>query len=189
MIKITIPLLLIGLLLGLPAFADDALTTKTVRSFVDSIKELDQLSKKYEDDKSFIADEDRSMDQAIQMMQSPFSSAINDMKASKFYNEYLGVIKRHGFKTPEQWSQVGNRIYFAMAAVQMERETPGDIDQQMAQAQEQMKSSGMSAEQQKMMMDMMAASRQMIEQFKDVPQADKDAVKPYIEEFERLGEE
>lgn len=187
--RITVPFFLIGLMLCMPLLASDALTSKTVRNFIDSIKGLEQLSKKYEDDKSFASGGGKSMDETMQMIQSPFSTAATEMKASQAYKEYLNVIKRHGFDTPEQWSQVGNRIYYAIAAVQMEREMPGDIDQQMAQAQEQMRASGMSAEQQKMMMDMMAASRQVMQQFKNVPQADRDVVKPFIEEFERLGDE
>lgn len=187
--RITVPLLLFALFISMPLLASDALTGKTVRDFIDSLKELEQLGNKYESDRTTTSDGNQSIDQTMQMIQSPFSTAASEMIASKFYNEYLGVIKRHGFVSAEQWSQVGNRIYYAIAAVQMEKEMPGNMDQQIAQAQEQMKASGMSAEQQKMMIDMMAASRQAMQQFENVPQADREVVKPYIAEFEQLGDQ
>lgn len=187
--RISIPLLILGMLVSMPLLAGDALTAETVRSFIDSLKDLEQLGKKYENDPAFDTGKNQSVDQVVQQMQSPFTSMNNAMSGSKAYDEYISLLKRNGFNSPEQWGQTGNRIYRAMAAVQMEKEMPKDIDQQMAQAQEQMKASGMSAEQQKMMMDMMAASKQMIQQFRDVPRADRDVVEPYIAEFERLGDE
>ena len=185
--RITIPLLTIGLLLSLPAFAEDALSSKTVRNFISSLKELEQLGKKYQNDPAFKTETNQSVDQVMQRMQSPFSTMNNAIKGSKAYDEYISLLKRNGFESPEQWSRTGNRIYRAMAAVQMEREMPKDIDQQMEQAQQQMKSSGMSAEQQKMMMDMMIGSRRVMKEFQDVPQTEREVVKPYIAEFEELG--
>ncbi|WP_455198087.1 hypothetical protein [Kaarinaea lacus] len=187
--RMLFPLLIIGLSFSLPLYAGDALSSKTVRSFIDSLKDIEQLGRKYENDPAFKTDENQSFDQAMQQMQSPFSQMNTAIKNSKAYDEFVDAIKRNGFNSPEQWSQTGNRIYRAIAAVQMEKEMPKDMDQQMAQARQQMQSSGMSAEQQKMMMDMMAASRQMMQQFKDVPKADRETVTPFIAEFEQLGEE
>lgn len=185
--RIAIPLIVIGLFVSFPVLAGDALSSNTVRSFINSLKDLEQLGKKYENDPAFEVGSKQSIDQTMQRMQSPFSTMNHAMSGSKAYDDYVSLIKRNGFNSPDQWSQTGNRIYRAMAAVKMEKEMPGDIDQQIVQAQQQMKSSGMSAEQQKMMMEMMAASRQMMQQFREVPQADRDVVKPYIVEFERLG--
>jgi len=187
--RIAIPLLVIGVFVSFPLLADDALTSNTVRSFISSLRDLEQLGKKYENDPAFATESSLSMDQAIQRMQSPFSTVSHAMHGSKAYDEYISLLKRNGFNSPEQWSQTGNRIYRAMAAVQIEKEMPSDMDQQIAQAQQQMKSNGMSAEQQKMMLDMMSASQQMMQQFRDVPQADRDVVKPFIAEFEQLGKE
>ncbi|WP_455217277.1 hypothetical protein [Kaarinaea lacus] len=187
--RMLFPLLVIGLCFSLPLFADDTLSSKTVRSFINSLKDIEQLGKKYESDPAFKTEQTQSFDQAMQRMQSPFSTMDKAIKGSNAYDEYVSLIKRNGFSSPEQWSQTGNRIYRAIAAVQMEKEMPKDMDQQMVQAQEQMKNSGMSAEQQQMMMNMMAASQQMMQQFKDVPRADRDVVTPFIAEFEQLGAE
>lgn len=186
--RITVPLLIISLFFSPLIFAGDELTAKTVRNFIDSLKDLEQLGKKYENDPAFEVESNQSVDQAMQQMQAPFSTMNSAMRGSKAYDEYVKLLKRNGFDSPEQWSRNGNRIYRAMAVVQMEKEIPADMDQQMARAQEQMRNSGMSAEQQQMMMNMMSASQQMMQQFRDVPQADRDVVKPYIAEFEKLGE-
>lgn len=185
--RISIPLLVFGLFLSLPLFAGDGLTSATVRNFIDSLKDIEQLSKKYENDPVFDSAANQSVDQTMQRIESPFSTMTNSMEGSKIYNEFVIIVKRHGFDSAEQWSLVGNRIYRAMAAIQMDKEMSGDMESQMTQAQEKMKSSGMPAEQQRMMMEMMTASRHVMQQFRNVPQTDREVVKPYIAEFEQLG--
>ena len=122
-----------------------------------------------------------------EIIQSPFLTATKEIKASKAYNEYLDVIKSQGFSSAEQWGQIGDRIYRAFAAIKLEKDMPSDMDQQMAKAMAQMKSSGISSEQQQMMMDMMSASQQALKQFENVPQADKDAVRPHMKAIEQLN--
>lgn len=59
--RIAVFLFFFGWLLSLPLYAEEALTGKTVRQFIDSISNLEQLSKKYGDDQRFTSEENRSM--------------------------------------------------------------------------------------------------------------------------------
>ena len=132
-----------------------------------------------------------AMGQATNKMeraQVPFSSALGSMQGHQAYNEILGVIRGNGFADADQWALIGDRVMKAYIGLRMEAQQP-EYNAQIQQAMQQIQNSDMSAEQKQMMMQMMQGSSQAMANFQNVPDADKQAVKPHlaaIEGWERL---
>ncbi len=189
--------------------AEPRLTSDNVSRFLDSLPDFEALGQKYGQETrresrkqarkmphgaagyaGMSADEAMAMaapsEAELERAASPFSSSIPEMRASNGWNDMLATVKRHGFSSVEEWAAVGDRAMRAFAAAQMKREMP-EIDAQMAEMQKSLAQSGMSKKQQEAMMQMVNSSRQTMQTFQDVPEADKKAVAPHLDRFEALS--
>ncbi len=97
----------------------------------------------------------------------------------------LATVKKHGFSSIEEWANVGDRSVRAYAATKMETEMP-KMDEQMKEARESLKKSGMPPAQQEAMLKMMNAGSEMMKAYEDVSAADKKAIKPFWKDIEGL---
>lgn len=117
---------------------------------------------------------------------APLSSGIPEMYESGGFDEMLVTVKRHGFSSVEQWAGIGDKAIRAYAATKIGEQVP-EMNKQMKEMKAKLAKSGMPAEQQEAMMEMMGAGSTIMESFNDVPSADKKAIKPFISQLENLG--
>jgi hypothetical protein len=163
-----------------------SLTPKNIEGFIDSVRDLQELSTKYGAEK--IVNPDISGSGSMAGAASPFSTAIAQMQGQQAYDEMLAVIKRHGFSDLDQWGTIADRIMRAFAANSMKTGLP-QMDEQMQQALEQIEKSNMTDAQKDAMRQMMQSSSQMMDIYADVPEADKAAVFPFMSDLETLGQQ
>lgn len=157
----------------------EALTDQTIRSFISSLEALQGM----EDDYDELADElaNEKDDGEMPDMSRIFSSSVEEMKGHDMYNKLEDVVQQHGFSSPEQWGEIGDRIFHAWGALEMGKQS-GDMNQEMARAMEEIDNNPhMSEAQKQQMREMMGGAMSAVEQAANAPEADKQAVRPHIE--------
>lgn len=175
---ILLTLALLFAVAGFPAHAE-TLTDQTVRSFITSLEALQGMEDKYDDLPGDLAGQDGDVEMAD--MSRMFSSAIEKLKGHPVYNELKGVIRQHGFASPEQWGATGDRIFNAWAALEMGQQS-GHMNQGMARAMEEMENNPNISEAQKQQMrEMMGGAMSAMNHLNNVSEADKQAVRPHLE--------
>ena len=162
-----------------------SLTAQNIGGFIDSVRDLQEISTKYGAEK--IVNPDISDGGSMTGAASPFSTAIAQMQGQQAYDEMLAVIKRHGFSDLDQWGTIADRIMRAFAANSMNTGLP-QMDEQMQQALEQIEKSNMTDAQKDAMRQFMQSSSQMMDVYADVPETDKAAVLPFMSNLETLGQ-
>ena len=185
----TLVKVMLGCTLWLPLVAAAAdLTSDMVGRFVASMGGMQEIAAQYEDiGESNTAFEPQAMDDIAQRAMTPFSSNLSEMQAHEGYGDLLAMIRKHGFDSAEQWAQVGDRVVRAYAALKIASEAP-DMDQQMAQAMQELENANLTPEQKQMMQGMLQSSTVVVNAFRDVPDADKAAVQPHIGAIEAWSE-
>ena len=164
----------------------ELLTPQNIEGYIDSVRDLQEISKKYGAEK--IVNLDISSGGSMAGAASPFSMAIAQMKGQQAYNEMLEVIKRHGFSDLDKWGTTADRIMRAFAANSMKTELLPQMDEQMQQALAQIEKSDMTDEQKDAMRQMMQSSIQMMDIYADVPETDKAVVLPFMSDLKNLGQ-
>ena len=163
----------------------ELLTPQNIEGYIDSVRDLQEISKKYGAEK--LVSPDISSGGSMAGAVSPFSMAIAQMQGQQAYNEMLEVIKRHGFSDLDKWGTTADRIMRAFAANSMKTELP-QMDEQMQQALEQIEKSNMTDAQKDAMRQIMQSSSQMMDVYADVPETDKASVLPFMSDLETLGQ-
>ncbi|ASP38552.1 hypothetical protein CHH28_07630 [Bacterioplanes sanyensis] len=112
---------------------------------------------------------------------------IEPLQQAGLYGEMKSLLGRHGYDTPEQWAQATVQIVSAYAATQL-RASPMESDPDFLRQQLQQLDNHphMSAEQKQEMKNMMLATINMIERFRQVPDADVAAIQPYLSQLDQL---
>ena len=164
----------------------ELLTPQNIEGFIDSVRDLQEISTKYGAEK--IVNPDISGSGSMAGAASPFSTAIAQMQGQQAYDEMLAVIMRHGFSDLDQWGTIADRIMRAFAANSMNTGLP-QMDEQMQQALEQIEKSNMTDAQKDTMRQIMQSSIQMMDVYADVPETDKAAVLPFMSAIEALGQQ
>ncbi|MBU2953105.1 hypothetical protein [Marinobacter sp. F3R08] len=105
-------------LLVLPAHAD-TLKSSTIESFLASVQDMMPLfydSEGNSPEESFAEDDDWNMD-----LTNMYSGMVKELSNHPpTLKKVSGVAKRHGFTNLEQWGQIGDRIFNAYMAINME---------------------------------------------------------------------
>ena len=165
------------------AHAAEQLTGSMVGQFIKTMNDLRQIAARYDEPDQL--GEIGSMSEAMERAAAPFSSSLSTMREYQGYAEFESAISAAGFASIEQWAGVGDRVIIAYGAIKMSERAP-DLDIQMAQAMQKLENSGMSEAQKQMMREMMQSSSRAVQAYTDAPQADKDAVMPFIAELEAM---
>lgn len=181
MIRLHPVLLTVIYLLALSSISAHAetLTDQTVRSFISSLEELQTM----EDEFSELTEDFSDEEDAAEMpdMSRIFSSSVEEMKGHDMYNELEDLVQQYGFSSPEQWGEIGDRIFHAWGALEM-GEQSGDMNQEMARAMEEIDNNPhMSEAQKQQMREMMGGAMSAVEQAANAPEGDKRAVRPHME--------
>ncbi len=168
------------------ASAADTLKGDDIQHFMNAMKPLKKLGKKYD----FEDNEDTSAAQMPEGDFGPMSRSLAQVKDHKAYNEFKSIISKAGFSSPERWAIVGDRVMRAYISLKMLEElTPEKIQELQVSIEAVEKNEYLSAQTKKQLLDSM---KQMIALKGDVPKetkADQDALKPYLAKLERLFEE
>lgn len=160
--------------------ASPALTEAQIRGFIASMPDLEAFGEKYPDiDNDDDDDDDPDFSR-------PISSSINKLRGHEAYKPFAQIVKRHGFSSPEQWGQVGDRVLRAMFAASMD-ETSADSKAQLAEVLKQIDAEpDLSPEQRAEMKEMIMSGMGFMLALDDVPQADIDAIRPHMAELQRM---
>jgi hypothetical protein len=103
------------------------------------------------------------------------------MKGHELYDDLAKAVRSHGFSSPEQWGETGDRIFRAWSALEMGQQS-GQMNQEMAKAMEEINNNPhMSEAQKQQMRDMMGGAKSMMDHASSAPEADKRAVRPHME--------
>jgi len=158
------------------------LTKAKAESFVACLGDIIEIGKKYEGEDAPAL--------TCHLTDDDFGAAIAAMSAHPAYKEISTTFEKHGFEGPEDWAQTSQRFLSAYSALKLE-EQDTDINAEMNKAIDQIRENTMLTDEQKdQMIDMMMAQQQLFDDFQgDTSDADKEAVKAVIEEFEELSSE
>jgi len=178
----------ISLLFTFSTYAQTAgnLTRQNIEGYLDSIRDLQKISKKYNTEE--ILSPGVSASESMAQGNDSFSTAITQMQGHKAYDEMLAVIERHGFSDIQQWGTIGERIMRAFAANSVETEMPA-MDKQMQQALEEIEKSNLTGAQKDAMRQMMESSLQIMNSYTDASGSDRAAVLPFMSAIEALGQQ
>src|SRR5690625_2786469 len=93
------------------------LTDAQVRNFIASMPDVEVLGEQYPEIDDGLDEDDDEID-----FTNPISSGIAKMRGQEAYKSLSQIVKRHGFSSPEQWGQVGDRVVRAMMALSMDED-------------------------------------------------------------------
>ncbi|MAM88095.1 hypothetical protein [Allohahella sp. A8] len=120
------------------------------------------------------------------MPNSP-EAMVKPIKEAGLYDEAEKLVSKHGFDSPEDFSETSLQILSAYASVKMKEEMGQDVDamyQQMQDAKKELENSGMSDQQKQMMAQQFAMAEQAYDAIKAVPEADRKAIQPFMAEID-----
>lgn len=169
-------------LLVMPAMAD-SLKSSTIESFLASKQEVVTVLELTAENQptAFSDDETWNMD-----FTSVYSGLVDELRNHPpTFNKVNGVVERYGFESLSQWSQVGDRIFSAYMAINMEGQPAFDTG-----AMENYMSSIESLPEADLqnMRTMMEGAISSSEMARNAPAEDIEAVRPYVAELKALYE-
>lgn len=169
-------------LLVMPAMAD-SLKSSTIESFLASKQEVVTVLERTAENQptGFSDDETWNMD-----FTSVYSGLVDELRNHPpTFNKVNGVVERYGFESLSQWSQIGDRIFSAYMAMNMEGQPAFDTG-----AMENYMSSIESLPEADLqnMRTMMEGAISSSEMARNAPAEDIEAVRPYVAELKALYE-
>lgn len=164
------------LLVASLANAEQALTSKQIQQWLNSVNTIQQWAEKQEglEDKMPANTNDVFSAEAM----------IAQLKEAGVYNDAKTIIQDNGFDSPEQWASIQMKIIKAMISLEMDKENVNASEIQ-AQLDQIKNNPSIPAEQKEMMINMIKSSMGMIEQMSNAPEADKKALKPFLPQIKK----
>ncbi len=170
----------VALLAAAPALAAGApLTDELIKGYAASIPEVDKMMDKYKDTEAFDFQRDDFEPSAGEDW-APISTAAEGIKRSAASDDFLSVIRQHGFDSIDQWGDVGDRVTRAMVAIQVEEDSPNaraEMERAMAELEA---SEELSPEQKEMMRGQLEMAMGVMKSVSNAPEADVEAVRPHM---------
>ena len=159
----------------------EPLTDQKIRSFISSLEQLQGMEDEFEELNEDLATEEDAAE--MPDMSRLFSSSVEKMKGHEMHDRLEKVVHQHGFDGTEQWGRIGDRIFHAWSALEM-GEQSGQVDQEMAKAMAEIDNNpNMSEAQKQQMREMMGGAMSAYKQAANAPEADKQAVRPHLEDL------
>lgn len=116
------------------------------------------------------------------------SAAVSRMAGAPEAAQAAGIVSKHGFSGLDDWATVGDRVMQAYMAIEMQGEDVQGQRAEMEAARSQiMNSPDMTAEQKKMMLQMLGNAGAMMDQAGKADPADIAAVQPHLERIRSMG--
>lgn len=159
-----------------------ALDGSTIDRWIDSMEELQKWGDEQPDaaiDPDFNADMGNPMD---------FDFGAMLERSAREHSEVRSIVRDYGF-SPEEWADVGTRIFHAFMAIEM-KGASAEAEREMAEAREQIENNPHMSEQQKEMMrqQLQHAQQAMGGMVEDVPDDDRRAVESRRDRLNRFFE-
>jgi len=180
-----LPVLALGLLLCAPTQAQQTrpLGDRDVSAFVASFPELRRLGEKYETE--FAGQGGMAAGGSAPGPSDMFAGALTRMKASRGYDEFLAILRKHGFADAEHWAEVSSRVMAAFLSLKMGAAMP-QMQAQLEQARQRIEANpSLTPEQKQMMLEQMQASMGMMRS-SQASAADIAAVEPHAAAIEKI---
>jgi hypothetical protein len=158
-----------------------SLTDAKVKSFVASWSQVAQLFDEhdYEDDEFIDDDEDDEIFSAVNMI----SDMLRAMEDDPVYARVDAIARQHGFSSIDEWGAVGDRVMRAAFAVSM-GDFGLDAEERLEQAMREIDQNPHLTEEQKQeFLRSMREAAEMRAEVAAAPEADKAAVRPYLDEI------
>lgn len=96
------------------------------------------------------------------------------------------VVRKHGFSGAEDWGRTGDRILLAVISLQMADLAPA-MEQEIERLKRDIRNNEHFSDAQKTRMQtMLKASSRLVERVSEVADADRDAVKPWLDELGKV---
>lgn len=164
----------------------EALSDSQIQNFIASLVELNAMEDEFADLK---LEMDREQDrQEMPDFEHLISESITKMEAHPEFDTFKDVIDDHGFDSPAEWGETGDRIFRAWMAIEMERQGAA-MNQDMAQAMAEIDSNPhMTQAQKDQMKAMMGGAMSAMEQARNAPPADVQALRPHLDKLRAATE-
>ncbi|SFR51497.1 hypothetical protein SAMN05216203_1048 [Marinobacter daqiaonensis] len=163
----------------------ESLTDSKIRSFIDSLESAQALGDEYPELEQDMAD-DNDMPDLTRL----FSSSLAKLDRNpQIRGKLKNIVVDHGFDSLESWGRTGDRIYAALVALEMggqAAKSAREMEQALAEVEN---NPNISDAQKAEMRQRMSAAMSGMEAAQNVPEADKQAVRPFVDELEALGDE
>lgn len=176
-------LMAITLVLFMPLAMAGQLTAKQVEQWLDAMPQLTSWLSQHEEqlDADHVVKDSASLDQV-------FAKGVEQLRTKGLYDAFNQEVTANGFDSVEQWAELSREITMAYMAIEMEHELIS-ASQMEAQLQQLQAAEGLSPEEKAMMEQMMKASLMMVQAAQKVPEANKKAIRPYVERITRQFDE
>lgn len=163
-----------------------SLTDAQVRNFVSSWSDVQVLfDEEYDEEDVYDGDDDDYEFSPSTMI----SEGLAEIRGKPVYRSLQRLVRQHGFSGVDDWASVGDRVMRAALALNLEGHAPV-MDDEMAQAMREIQENPHLSEEMKQdMIQAMQDSVAMMAEFEDAPEADKNAVRPYLDELLHVWED
>lgn len=177
-------LLVLSFLFALVTFQahGETLTDQKIRSFINTLEALQGMEDNYDDMPEGLDTDEGEL--GMDNISNIFSSSVESMKGHDAYDDLKKAVQQHGFSSPEQWGETGDRIFRAWSALEMGSmgQQSAQMNEEMARAMEQIENNpNMSEAQKQQMRSMMGGAMSAMDNAANAPEADKNAVRPHLE--------
>lgn len=174
---------LAALLISTFALAADTLESKQIEQWIEAMPEMQAWGKKNEAALMEHQNRENLLPESTEEMVKP-------IKDAGLYDEAEALVKKYGFDSPEQFSDISLQLISAMASIKMAGEDSvslAELQKEMESSKAQLEASPLPAAQKQAMLNQMQQAQKMYERMQNVPEADKAAVKPYMEQIEAVS--
>lgn len=174
--------MLVCLLLLTPLAARaEPLTEQAVRSFIHTLEAFQSMEGEFQGLTEDL--ESQNKDMRMPDMSRIFSSSVEKMKGHEAYGRMEEVVQEQGFDSVESWGKAGDRIVHAWSALEMSKHS-GMSGDEMSQAMGKINNNpNMSEAQKEQMRQMMGGAISAMQQAANAPEADKQAVRPFLDDL------
>jgi len=171
---------------GITARADTALSENDIRHFMNAMKPLQELGKKYD----FVDNNHLPMATLDMNSFSPMSHSLEKVKNHKAFDEFSSIIQGAGFSSVEQWANIGDRIIRAYLSLRIVAEmTPEKIQEIQKSLAEVKQNNYLSPEVKKQLLNSLKRSITLEKNMSNGDKADQKSLKAHLVELEQYFEE
>lgn len=152
------------------------LTDKAVTSYIQSLKEMEGLSEKINQE-----DTDDATAMAELWLKGDSQEIAQHLQSKDYYPELRSAIEKAGFSDVTDWVNIAQRVTNAFMALELD-EQGGDVAAQMEAGLEQIRNSTQLTDDQKeALIAQLKNSQKQLARIEEVSQADRQAVQPHME--------
>ncbi len=163
------------------AMAEVRLTAKVIESWMAAMPDVEAFGVRHEQALEAVDGEDQGFMEAFDV-----ESMVKPLKQAGLYDEVADLVARHGFDSPEAWAEVTGRITRAGMALEYGDGAAFNEAEIEAQWKAMANNPEIPPEALQLYQRTMDQARSMAKMIKETPEADKDAVRPYVSRLKKI---